>query len=82
MVRGKRFAAAGAISGTLALAGVVGASSASALPPKSVSPGVTAAAPAPAPAVPTFVNGMSQAVFASGTANYVNHELWVELDIA
>ena len=80
MVRGKRLATAGAISGTLALAGVVGASSASALPPKSVSPGVTAAAPAPAPAVPTFVNGMSQAVFASGTANYVNHELWVELD--
>ncbi len=81
MVRGKRFAAAGAISGTLALAGVVGASSASALPPKTVSPGVSAAAaPAPAPAVPTFVNGMSQAVFASGTANYVNHELWVELD--
>ena len=35
---------------------------------------------APAPAVPTFVNGMSQAVFASGTANYINHELWVELD--
>ena len=39
-----------------------------------------AAAPAPAPAVPTFVNGMAQAVFASGTANYVNHELWVEID--
>ena len=30
--------------------------------------------------MPTFVNGMAQAVFATGTANYVNHELWVELD--
>ena len=28
------------------------------------------------PAVPTFVNGLSQAVFAQGSA--VNHELWVE----
>src|SRR4249920_2656724 len=35
---------------------------------------------APAPAVPTFANGMAQAVFATGTANYVNEELWVELD--
>ena len=30
------------------------------------------------PAVPTFVNGLSQAVFATGSANWVNHELWVE----
>ena len=30
--------------------------------------------------MPTFVNGMAQAVFASGTANYVNHELWVEIN--
>jgi X-Pro dipeptidyl-peptidase len=30
------------------------------------------------PAVPTFVNGLSQAVFAQGSANWVNHELWVE----
>lgn len=30
------------------------------------------------PAVPTFVNGLSQAVFAQGPANWVNHELWVE----
>ncbi len=82
MERGKRLAAAGAISGTLALAGIVGASTASALPPKPAAgaSAVAQAAPAPAPAVPTFVNGMSQAVFASGTANYVNHELWVELD--
>jgi predicted acyl esterase len=70
------------MTGTLALAGIVGAGSASALPPKPAAAASAAAqaAPAPAPAVPTFVNGMSQAVFASGTANYVNHELWVELD--
>jgi predicted acyl esterase len=30
------------------------------------------------PAVPTFVNGLSQAVFAQGSENWVNHELWVE----
>src|SRR5919106_1176186 len=30
------------------------------------------------PAVPTFVNGLSQAVFAQDSANWVNHELWVE----
>ncbi|HEX5781122.1 MAG TPA: hypothetical protein VFX80_04345, partial [Solirubrobacteraceae bacterium] len=29
-------------------------------------------------AVPTFVNGLSQPVFATGSANWVNHELWVE----
>ena len=82
MEKGKRLAMAGAISATLALAGIVGASSASALPPKTQAAAgpVANAAPAPAPAVPTFVNGMAQAVFASGTANYVNHELWVELD--
>ena len=51
------------------------------VPPKGVTfPGVAAAAPVPAPAVPTFANGMAQAVFASGTANYINQELWVELD--
>ncbi|HWK28743.1 MAG TPA: Xaa-Pro dipeptidyl-peptidase [Solirubrobacter sp.] len=76
-----RLALAGAIT---ALAGVVGAGAATAapIPPKGAQfPGVAAPAPEPAPAVPTFVNGMSQAVFASGTANYVNHELWVELDV-
>ncbi len=45
------------------------------------SPGPRPAALAPAPAVPTFVNGMSQAVFATGSANWVNHDLWVELDV-
>src|SRR5829696_6644356 len=81
MKRGTRLALASAL--TAALAVPVGAGSASALPPKNVAPSAAAQAalaPAPAPAVPTFVNGMAQAVFATGTANYVNHELWVELD--
>ena len=30
------------------------------------------------PEVPTFVNGLSQAVFSTNPANWVNHELWVE----
>ena len=38
-------------------------------------------AAAPAPAVPTFVNGMAQAVFSTTTASWVNHDLWVELDV-
>lgn len=33
---------------------------------------------APAPAVPTFVDGQAQPVFATGTANWINYELWVE----
>jgi predicted acyl esterase len=37
--------------------------------------------PAPEPAVPTFVNGLSQAVFPTGSANWVNHELWVETSV-
>jgi predicted acyl esterase len=79
MERGKRLAAASAITATLGLAGVVGAGSASALPPKGATfPGVASAAPAPAPAVPTFANGMAQNVFSTATA--IHHELWVELD--
>ena len=39
------------------------------------------AAAAPAPAVPTFVNGMAQAVFSTTTASWINHDLWVELDV-
>ena len=74
-----------AASAVTALAGIVAVSSATAapLPPKTTAavPGAAQALLAPAPAVPTFVNGMSQAVFASGTANYVNEELWVELDV-
>jgi len=37
--------------------------------------------PAPEPAVPTFVNGLAQAVFPTGSANWVNHELWVETEV-
>src|SRR5690242_16561841 len=74
-----------AASAVTALAGIVAVSSATAapLPPKTTAavPGAAQALLAPAPAVPTFVNGMSQAVFASGTANYVNEDLWVELDV-
>src|SRR4029079_7215629 len=33
---------------------------------------------APACITPTFVNGLSQAVFPSGTANYINEQGWVE----
>src|SRR5690348_4881203 len=75
MVRGKSLVAAMALS-------LVVATPAWAVPPKGGSfPGVAAAPePAPAPAVPTFVNGMAQPVFATGAANWVNHELWVELD--
>ena len=73
---GKSAVLAGAIT-AMAASGA----SAAPVPPKGATfPGVVAAAPAPAPAVPTFVNGMAQAVFASGTANYVNHELWVEIN--
>src|SRR3954463_3943271 len=63
------------------LLSIAAAGPAWAIPPKGASfPGVAAAAPAPEPAVPTFANGMAQAVFATGSANWVNHELWVELD--
>ncbi|RKQ92182.1 X-Pro dipeptidyl-peptidase-like protein [Solirubrobacter pauli] len=82
---GKRLAKASAFTVTAALAGVVATSSAGAspLPPKTTaaSAAVPSALAAPAPAVPTFVNGMSQAVFASGEANWVNEDLWVELDV-
>ena len=47
---------------------VIVASAAWAVPPRQAAsfPGVANAAPAAAPAVPTFVNGMAQAVFATG----------------
>jgi predicted acyl esterase len=81
---GRGVARAGALATTIVLAGAVAVSPAAGkpIPPKGASfPGVAQVAPAAAPAVPTFVNGMAQAVFASGTANYINHELWVELDV-
>src|SRR3954451_16564788 len=66
-----------------AVAVLAGASPAWAVPPKTAAtfPGVAPAAAAPAPAVPTFVNGMAQAVFPTTSAGWVNHDLWVELDV-
>src|SRR4051812_42522358 len=80
MYRGKRFAWASAVTVTMALAGVVATSPASALPPKAATaaaPGAMAA-PVPAPAVPTFANGMSQNVFSATPADWVSGEVWVE----
>jgi X-Pro dipeptidyl-peptidase len=67
-----------------AMATVVGASSASAvpIPPKTADNPVglmkSLAAPEPAGAVPTFVNGLSQAVFTTNSAQWVRNEGWVE----
>jgi predicted acyl esterase len=85
MVIGRRLAQAGALTATMALAGVVGASGAGAapIPPKTAAaPNSVMAAPAPepAPAVPTFVNGMAQNVFSSASADWVKGEVWVESD--
>ena len=79
MAIGKRLALASAIT---MLAGA-GTAWAEPVPPKSAAtfPGVAPAVAAPAPAVPTFVNGMAQAVFSTTTASWVNHDLWVELDV-
>jgi predicted acyl esterase len=81
----KRVAAAGAITATMAVAGVVGVTAAWARPlppgePEVASAGasVAIAAPAPAPAVPTFVNGLSQNVFSANPADWINGEVWVE----
>ena len=84
MVIGRRLARASAITATAALAGIVGVSSATAnpIPPKGMTtPGVMAApAPEPAPAVPTFVNGMAQNVFSTASADWIRGEVWVESD--
>src|SRR4051812_3803388 len=77
----KRFAQAGALTATLAMAAIVGNAQASPLPPKSVAaaPGaMSAPAPEPAPAVPTFVNGLAQNVFSANTADWISGEVWVE----
>ncbi len=77
---GKRFAQAGALTVTVAMAAIVGTAQASPLPPKSVAapPGAMAApAPEPAPAVPTFVNGSRQNVFSAATADWISGEVWV-----
>jgi predicted acyl esterase len=65
------------------MAAVVGASGASAapIPPKLADNPVglaKAAAPAPAGAVPTFVNGLSQAVFSTNRRDWVQGQVWVE----
>lgn len=46
--------------------------------------GLAAAAPAyasPEPAEPTFVDGLSQAVFTKNSAEWINEEAWVESDV-
>jgi predicted acyl esterase len=66
------------------MATVVGASSASAvpIPPKMGATPVNTvkslAAPEPAGAVPTFVNGLSQAVFTTTRRDWVQGQVWVE----
>jgi predicted acyl esterase len=84
MVISKRFAQAGALTATLAMAAIVGNAQANPLPPKSVAavPGTMAApAPEPAPAVPTFVNGLSQNVFSANTADWISGDVWVQSDM-
>jgi predicted acyl esterase len=64
-----------------AMAAVVGASPASALPNlvTAEKPAALAApAPAPAGAVPTFVNGLAQNVFSPTRADWVTGEVWVQ----
>ena len=55
-----------------ALAAAVAASPASALAPHTVT------AETLAPAVPTFVNGLAQAVFSTNPADWYSGEVWVE----
>jgi X-Pro dipeptidyl-peptidase len=39
------------------------------------------AAPAPEPAEPTFVDGLSQSVFTRVSTEWINEEAWVESDV-
>src|SRR3954468_14594153 len=77
---GKRLASAGAVTVTMALAG--GVAYANPIPPKGMTvPGAMAApAPEPAPAVPTFVNGLAQNVFSPSQADWISGDVWVESD--
>ena len=79
---GMRFARASALTATVAMATIVGTASADLRPPvadgSTGASGKSAALAAPLPAVPTFANGLSQPVFAATSADWVNHELWVE----
>ncbi|HWK28744.1 MAG TPA: CocE/NonD family hydrolase [Solirubrobacter sp.] len=80
---GKRLAKASALTATVALATIVGTANANPLPPnaEAAAPGaMSAAAPAPDGAVPTFVNGMAQNVFSSSSADWISGEVWVESD--
>ena len=65
-----------------ALAAVVAASPAWALPDnfKGQAAGVASPTPSPSPqpAVPTFVNGLAQAVFSTNPADWYSGEVWVE----
>ena len=78
----KRLAQASAMTATLALAATVGTAGANPIPPKGLTvPGMMAApAPEPAPAVPTFVNGLAQNVFSSTSSDWVRGEVWVQTD--
>ncbi|WP_196807461.1 Xaa-Pro dipeptidyl-peptidase [Candidatus Solirubrobacter pratensis] len=76
-----RFRFLGVAATATAMAAVVGTSSASALPllttaekPAALAP----PAPAPAGAVPTFVNGLAQAVFTTDQTKWVRNEGWVQ----
>jgi predicted acyl esterase len=80
---GKRFARGSALTATVAMATIVGTASADLRPPVSAQTGATAkagkaAALAPLPAEPTFINGLAQPVFATAEADWVNYELWVQ----
>src|SRR6476646_7668116 len=79
----KRLAVAGALTGTVAMAAAVGAS-ANPVPPKGIAAQQAAlpsiAAPEPAPAAPTFKNGLAQAVFSTNSADWVSGEVWVQTD--
>src|SRR6201991_4208081 len=78
----RRFAIAGAVTASMALAVGASGGGANPLPPKGATfPAIAAApAPEPAPAVPTFVNGLAQNVFSANSADWINGEVWVESD--
>jgi predicted acyl esterase len=66
-----------------ALAALGAASSAWALPPGNLKPEAarvapSVSAPAPEPAVPTFADGLSQAVFSANPADWYSGEVWVQ----
>ena len=66
-----------------ALAACVAVAPASAVPPGDIEPkaaraAVSASVAAPEPAVPTFVNGLAQAVFSTNPADWYSGEVWVQ----